>query len=80
MAKLSLKSIRRENARLALEAIARKKHITKLEIAEETGLSLMTAGKLVSILGAGGIITKSMSTSQKVGRRAEVFPGGLSRH
>ncbi len=73
MAKLSLKSIRRENARLVLEAIARKKHITKLEISQETGLSLMTAGKLVSVLGAGGIIMRAMSTSQKVGRRAEVF-------
>ena len=73
MARLSLKSIRRENARLVLEAIARKKHITKLEISEDTGLSLMTAGKLVSVLGAGGIITRSMSSSQKVGRRAEVF-------
>lgn len=73
MARLSLKSIRRENARMVLEAIARKKHITKLEISEETGLSLMTAGKLVSVLGAGGIIMRGMSTSQKVGRRAEVF-------
>lgn len=73
MARLSLKSIRRENARLVLEAIARKKHITKLEISEETGLSLMTAGKLVSVLGAGGIIMRGMSTEQKIGRRAEVF-------
>ena len=73
MARLSLKSIRRENARLVLEAIARKKHITKLEISEETGLSLMTSGKLVSVLGAGGIIMRGMSASHKVGRRAEVF-------
>ncbi len=73
MARLSLKSIRRENARLVLEAIARKKHITKLEISEETGLSLMTAGKIVSVLGAGGIIMRGKSTEQKAGRRAEVF-------
>lgn len=73
MPRLSLKSIRRENARLVLEAISRKKHITKLEISEETGLSLMTAGKLVSVLGAGGIIMHGKSISQKAGRRAEVF-------
>lgn len=73
MARISLKTIRRENVRLVLEAIARKKHITKLEISEETGLSLMTAGKLVSVLGAGGIITHAKSNFQKAGRRAEVF-------
>ena len=73
MTKLSLKHIRRENARLVLEAIARKKHITKLEISEETGLSLMTAGKLVSVLGAGGLIMRAKSVSNKAGRHAEVF-------
>lgn len=73
MPRLSLKSIRRENARLVLEAIARKKFITKLEISEETGLSLMTAGKLVSVLGAGGIIMHGKSVIPKAGRRAEVF-------
>ena len=73
MAKLSLHQIRRENAQLVLEAIARKKNITKLEISEETGLSLMTVGKLVSALNTGGIISKSMSESQKVGRHAEIF-------
>ena len=73
MSRLTLKSIRKENARLALEAIARKKHITKLEISEETGLSLMTAGKLVSMLGASGIIMRGKSIALKAGRRAEVF-------
>lgn len=73
MARLSLHHIKRENARLVLEAISRKKYITKLEISEETGLSLMTVGKLVSALYKGGIISKGMSDSQKVGRRAEIF-------
>jgi len=73
MPRLSLKTIRRENARAVLEAIARKKFITKLEISEETGLSLMTAGKIVSLLGAGGIIMHGKSIIQKAGRRAEVF-------
>ncbi len=73
MARLSLQSIKRENAQLVLEAIARKKHITKLEISEETGLSLMTVGKVVSMLGAGGIIMHGKSSVGKAGRRAEVF-------
>ncbi len=73
MAKLTLQSIKRENARMVLEAIARKKHITKLEISEETGLSLMTVGKIVNLLGANGIILHAKYVSHKVGRRAEVF-------
>lgn len=73
MAKLTLKAIKKENAKKVLEVIARNKHITKLEISNETGLSLMTVGKIVSMLGAGGIILHSKNNSQKVGRRAEVL-------
>lgn len=73
MAKLSLKSIKRENMRMVLETIARKKHITKLEISEETGLSLMTVGKIVNALGASGIILHAKYITHKAGRRAEVF-------
>lgn len=73
MAKLSLKAMKREHARMVLEAIARKKHITKLEISEETGLSLMTVGKIVNMLGASGIILHGKNVLQKAGRRAEVF-------
>ena len=73
MPKISLKSIKRENARLVLEAIARQNYMSKLDISNETGLSLMTVGKLINALGAGGIITRSTNMSQKLGRRAEVF-------
>lgn len=73
MANLSLRTIKRENARQVLEAIARKKHITKLEISEVTGLSLMTVGKVVGMLGAGGIIMHGKNMEQKAGRRAEVL-------
>ena len=73
MAKLTLKSIKRENARLVLESIARTRHITKLQISEETGLSLMTVGKIVSMLGEAGIIVHGKNVAQKVGRRAEVL-------
>ena len=73
MATVSLHSIKRENTLAVLEAIARKKHTTKLELSEETGLSLMTIGKIISILGANGIITHGKNVAQKAGRRAEVF-------
>jgi len=73
MTTISLQTIKRENAHAVLEAIARKRHITKLEISEETGLSLMTVGKVVNILGAGGIIVHGKNVAQKAGRRAEVL-------
>lgn len=73
MTTVSLHSIKRAHTLAVLKEIARKKHITKLEISEETGLSLMTVGKITSILGANGIITHGKNISQKAGRRAEVF-------
>ena len=73
MSTVSLHSIKRENTRAILEAVARKKHITKLEISEATGLSLMTVGKIISVLGANGIILHSKNVRQKAGRRAEVY-------
>ena len=73
MARLSIQMIRRENAQQVLEAIARKKHISKQEIAEETGLSLMTVGKVVNMLGAGGIIMHGKSVTGKAGRRPELL-------
>ncbi len=73
MTKLSVQSIKRENVHAVLGAIARKKHITKLEIAKETDLSLMTVGKIVNMLGASGIILHSKRISKTAGRRAEVF-------
>lgn len=73
MARLTIKSVKRENVHAVLEAIARKKHITKLELSEETGLSLMTVGKIVNMLGASGIIMHAKYITHKAGRRAEVF-------
>lgn len=73
MATVSLHSIKRENTLAILKSIAGKKHTTKLELSEETGLSLMTVGKIISVLGENGIITHGKNVSQKAGRRAEVF-------
>ena len=70
---LKLSDIKKDNTRKVLDAIARKKYISKLEISEITGLSLMTVGKIVNSLGACGIITRSKNTSQKAGRHAELL-------
>lgn len=70
---LKLSDIKKDNTRKVLDAIARKKYISKLEISEITGLSLMTVGKIVNSLGVCGIITRSKNTSQKAGRHAELL-------
>lgn len=73
MAKITLSLIKRDHVRVVLEAIARKKHITKQEIAALTGLSLVTVGKITDTLGEAGIIVHGKNVQQKVGRRAEVL-------
>lgn len=73
MAKIPLSLIKRDHVRVVLEAIARKKHITKQEIAALTGLSLVTVGKITDTLGEAGIIVHGKNVQQKVGRRAEVL-------
>lgn len=73
MAKITLSLIMRDHVRVVLEAIARKKHITKQEIAALTGLSLVTVGKITDTLGEAGIIVHGKNVQQKVGRRAEVL-------
>ena len=73
MAKITLSLIKRDHVKNVLEAIARKKHITKQEIAALTGLSLVTVGKITDTLGEAGIIVHGKNVQQKVGRRAEVL-------
>ena len=73
MAKITLSLIKRDHVRVVLEAIARKKHITKQEIAVLTGLSLVTVGKITDTLGEAGIIVHGKNVQHKVGRRAEVL-------
>lgn len=73
MAKITLKSIKRDNVKAVLETIARNKHITKLEISHETGLSLVTVGNITKMLGAAGVLVHGKNVHQKTGRRAEVL-------
>lgn len=69
MAKITLKSIKRDNVKSVLEAIARKKHITKLEISKETGLSLVTVGKITNMLGAAGVLVHGKNINQTAAAR-----------
>ena len=62
----SLYSIKKDNTRLVLEAIARSGSITKLDISEQTALSLMTVGKITSTLVETGIIVHEKNMSQKM--------------
>lgn len=73
MATITLKAIKLENVKAVLNAIAGERQMTKLEVSKETGLSLMTVGKITSILSAEGLLARSKSTGQTAGRRAEIF-------
>ena len=73
MAKITLNLIKRDHVNAVLEAIARKQHITKQEIAAQTGLSLVTVGKITNTLGEAGVLVHGKNVEQKVGRRAEVL-------
>ena len=73
MAKITLNAIRRDHVKAVLEAIARKQHITKQEISAQTGLSLVTVGKITNMLGAAGVLVHGKNVNQKIGRRAEVL-------
>lgn len=73
MAKITLNLIKRDHVNAVLEAIARKQHITKQEISAQTGLSLVTVGKITNMLGEAGVLVHGKNAEQKIGRRAEVL-------
>lgn len=73
MAKITLNLIKRDHVNAVLEAIARKQHITKQEISAQTGLSLVTVGKITNTLGEAGVLVHGKNAEQKIGRRAEVL-------
>ena len=73
MAKITLNLIKRDHVNAVLEAIARKQHNTKQEISAQTGLSLVTVGKITNTLGEAGVLVHGKNAEQKIGRRAEVL-------
>lgn len=72
MSKLSLGSIKRESIRAIFSQITHNETITRLRIAESTGLSLMTVGKVIDVLLEKEMIIQEKQMTSEVGRKAGV--------
>lgn len=70
MSSIDLKNIKSKSIRAVFLSIAHSPKITRAEIAKETGLSLMTVGKIADILTRIGITEEEKESSGSVGRRA----------
>ncbi|MEE0969420.1 MAG: hypothetical protein U0M06_08635 [Clostridia bacterium] len=68
--KLFQKNIKNENTRAIFCAIAGVSGISRAEISEKTGLSLMTVGKVADILVKEEYITQAKPAREMAGRRA----------
>ncbi len=65
-----LKKIKYRNIEAILTSIARTKSVTRAEIAESTGLSLVTVGKVAEFLLDADMISQVMESRPHAGRRA----------
>ncbi len=70
MERINLSSIKKESVRAIFAAIAAKNQISRAEIAEITGLSLMTVGKVVDALLERSIVSQLKEVKNVAGRRA----------
>ncbi len=70
MERINLSSIKKESVRAIFNAITGKEQISRAEIAEITGLSLMTVGKVVDALLERHVIIQSKEIKNMAGRRA----------
>ncbi|MBQ7301825.1 MAG: ROK family transcriptional regulator [Clostridia bacterium] len=70
MERINLSSIKKESVRAIFNAITGKDQISRAEIAEITGLSLMTVGKVVDALLERHVIIQSKEIKNMAGRRA----------
>ena len=70
MERINLSSIKKESVRAIFNAITGKDQISRAEIAEITGLSLMTGGKVVDALLERHVIIQSKEIKNMAGRRA----------
>lgn len=73
MPKIDLKSIKAASIKSVFRAIADREKSTRAEIAQATGLSLMTVGKIADSFSALGITSEEKEASSSVGRRAAVI-------
>lgn len=70
MEKTSLNSIKRESIKAIFNVVASKDQVSRSEIAGQTGLSLMTVGKVVDALIERGILNQTKEVKSSSGRRA----------
>ena len=70
MEKYSLGSIKRDSIRRVFACIKNKELISRLEISQQTGLSLMTVGKIADALAEKDVIIQQKGTTGSVGRKA----------
>ncbi len=68
--KISQKHIKNENTKAIFNAIAMSSSISRAEISKQTGLSLMTVGKVADLLSKEGIVTQEKPAKEGAGRRA----------
>lgn len=68
--KISQSGIRNENIIAIFDEIALSSGISRAEISERTGLSLMTVGKVADLMTHEGIIAQSKPATGNAGRRA----------
>lgn len=73
MQNISLKSIKWESIKAIFHSISRAKTISRADISAETGLSLMTVGKVADALLSMNIVHQTKETHKTAGRRAGVL-------
>ncbi len=67
---ISLKSIKWESIKSIFQVVAARETVSRAEISKETGLSLMTVGKVADALLAMDVITQEKERKNSAGRRA----------
>lgn len=70
MQNISLKSIKWESVKAIFGVIADAASVSRAEISDATGLSLMTVGKVIDALLSMGILLQTKDTRSAAGRRA----------
>ena len=69
----SLTAIRRENLRHVLDLLTLSSPMTRQEMAERTGLSLMSVTNLVDVLKEQSVLGFTPLSRQGIGRRADAI-------
>lgn len=70
MVTTNLKSIRWESVKVIFQAISAAEQISRAQLADSTGLSLVTVGKVADSLLSMGVLTQEKQIKNTAGRRA----------